>query len=88
MDKITLTEVTDEMKEQQIFLDEISLSGTSIYTFEDIVFDDDMRKVLRHFIINGKMDGEDILAATDWELETPCPGDETFPRSKYLENYR
>jgi hypothetical protein len=67
--KMDLMEVIDEIKEQQIIMDEISMSGTDIYVFEDKVFDDDMNTLIRQFIINGKLDLEDIEAATDWEIE-------------------
>lgn len=65
--KIDLLQIIDEMKEQQIVLDEISLAGTDIYFFEDHPLDDDMKTLLRQFIINGKVDLEDLTTATDWD---------------------
>ncbi len=67
--KFELLGVIDTLKENQVILDEISFSGVNIYLYEDLVFDEEMKKLLRNFVTHGEMDMEDIEAATDWDDE-------------------
>ena len=69
MKKIELLEVIDELKEKQIILDEMSFASMKVYLFSDLVFDEDMRLILKQFVINGEMDLEDLETATEWEVE-------------------
>ncbi len=67
--KMKLMEVMDEIKEQKILRDEVHVAGEIIYLFDDIVFDDEMMEVLKQFVLSGKVDGDTLIAAMDWELE-------------------
>ncbi len=66
--KIEIMEIMDELKEQQVILDEINFSGTSFYTYNDSLnIDAEMRTVMKQFAIHGPMTLEDISDAIDWD---------------------
>jgi hypothetical protein len=69
MKKIELLEIIDELKEKQIILDEMSFASMKVYIFSDLVFDEEMRLILKQFVINGEMDLEDLETATEWNIE-------------------
>ena len=69
MKKIELLEYIDILKDRQIIYEEFSFSSVNIYLFQDLVFDDEMTSLLRHFVTHGEMDMEDVETATDWDTE-------------------
>ncbi len=65
--KIELINIIDILKEKEDIFDEISYSGVIIYIFDEISFDDDMKQLIKQFIVNEEMDEEDIgISIDDW----------------------
>lgn len=66
--KIELLEIIDQLKENQIILDTILVSGTEIYVFDqNVSIDEEMKQLIKQFVVNEMMSEDDIKDALDWD---------------------
>ncbi|MHA1562870.1 MAG: hypothetical protein ACTSPA_12185, partial [Promethearchaeota archaeon] len=65
--KNDLLNTIDFLKEKKGITYEISFSGVIIYVFGDLVFDDDIKQLIKQFIVNQEMNEKEIgIAIDDW----------------------
>jgi hypothetical protein len=64
--KAELAEIMDRMKEASLLYDEITIPGHTLYTFKDVVIDEEMKSVLKLFASGEEKTIKDLADESDW----------------------